>query len=84
MGLLAMTELGLCGWASPAPAVMAVGCACAATQPNRHQPVLLHPVACAEYCQANAADYPWYAFGDDFEGERRALLEDYSVPAMFR
>jgi hypothetical protein len=35
------------------------------------------------YAEKNDADFPWYAFDDDFSDSRAALLEDFVVPELF-
>jgi len=47
-------------------------------------PVRVPLAAFLRYGEAARADYPWYAFGDDFEAERAPLLGDYRVPEYFR
>ncbi len=37
-----------------------------------------------EYTRNNTADFPFYSFEADFEGQRASLLGDYSVHPLFR
>lgn len=47
---------------------------------QRGLPLRLPLGAYARYADGAAADFPWYCFGDDFQGPRAAFLADYGVP----